>query len=132
MERDVDLMVVGDHSSDMFPDELKEYALQRQGGGKLKVNILVNYGWNWDLQSAMIASSGQGRKPIHELLASKQVSRIDLVVRWGGMRRLSGFLPVQTVYADFYVVDSNWPDYGIEQFHDALRWYEQQDITLGG
>jgi undecaprenyl diphosphate synthase len=132
MERDVDLMVVGDHTSEMFPTELRRYALKRQGGGRLKVNILVNYGWNWDLQSAMFAPMGERKKPIHELLASKHVSRIDLVVRWGGMRRLSGFLPVQTVYADFYVVDSNWPDYGIEQFHDALRWYENQDVTLGG
>ncbi len=132
MDRDVALMVVGDQSSEMFPVELKPYALERQGNGRLKVNILVNYGWNWDLQSAMHSPADERRKPIQELLASKQVSRIDLVVRWGGMRRLSGFLPVQTVYADFYVVESNWPDYGIEQFHDALRWYERQDVTLGG
>ena len=36
---------------------------------------------------------------------------MDLVIRWGGMRRLSGFLPVQAVYADFYVVDRLWPDF---------------------
>lgn len=38
-------------------------------------------------------------------LESHDISRIDLIIRWGGMRRLSGFLPVQSVYADFYVVD---------------------------
>lgn len=29
--------------------------------------------------------------------------RIDMIIRWGGMRRLSGFLPIQSVYSDFYV-----------------------------
>jgi undecaprenyl diphosphate synthase len=67
-----------------------------------------------------------------DLLASADVSRIDLVVRWGGRRRLSGFLPVQSVYADFYVVDDLWPDYKPEHFYAALEWYQTQDVTLGG
>lgn len=65
-------------------------------------------------------------------MASAGVSRIDLIVRWGRRRRLSGFLPVQSVYADFYVVDALWPDYEPEQFHAALRWSAAQDVTLGG
>lgn len=57
---------------------------------------------------------------------------MDLVIRWGGMRRLSGFLPVQAVYADFYVVDRLWPDFEPEDFQKALAWYQKQDITRGG
>lgn len=133
MKRDVNLRVVGDYTSSMFPDVLRPYALARQGGGKLKVNLLVNYGWNWDLQTAVCAQAADGgSRPFQELLASADVSRIDLVVRWGGMRRLSGFLPVQSVYADFFVVDGFWPDYEPEQFYDALEWYAKQDVTLGG
>jgi undecaprenyl diphosphate synthase len=45
---------------------------------------------------------------------------------------LSGFLPVQSIYADFYVVDDYWPDFKPEQFWQALAWYDHQDITLGG
>ena len=71
-------------------------------------------------------------KKIMESLQSKDVSRIDLIIRWGGMRRLSGFLPVQSVYADFYVVDNLWPDFQPQDFHDALAWYDKQDVTLGG
>ncbi|MBC8063676.1 MAG: undecaprenyl diphosphate synthase family protein, partial [Chlorobia bacterium] len=88
--------------------------------------------WNWDLQHAICQGRDNPRKPITELLASSDVSRIDMVVRWGGMRRLSGFLPVQAVYADFYVIDELWPDYEISQFNAALDWYQKQDVTLGG
>jgi len=133
MERAVALKVVGDHTSAMFPAVLKPYALERQGAGNLKVNMLVNYGWNWDIQTAVGAQSKPGEtRAFQELLASADVSRIDLLVRWGGMRRLSGFLPIQSVYSDFYVVDHYWPDYEHEQFYEALRWYARQDVTLGG
>jgi undecaprenyl diphosphate synthase len=55
-----------------------------------------------------------------------------MIIRWGGMRRLSGFLPIQSVYADFYVVDAMWPDFTEEQFREAFQWYQKQDVTLGG
>ena len=48
------------------------------------------------------------------------------------MRRLSGFLPVQSVYADFYVVDRLWPAFQPQDWFDALTWYDRQDVTLGG
>ena len=60
------------------------------------------------------------------------MSRVDLIVRWGGGRRLSGFLPIQSVYADFFIVDECWPDFAMEQFEAALRWFRAQDRTLGG
>jgi undecaprenyl diphosphate synthase len=87
----------------------------------MKVNFLVNYHWEWDL-----AGLQQGQ------IRSQDVSRLDLIVRWGGGRRLSGFLPVQSVYADFYVVDQHWPDFQAKHFDDALRWFKEQDRTLGG
>jgi undecaprenyl diphosphate synthase len=57
---------------------------------------------------------------------------LDLIVRWGGGRRLSGFLPVQSVYADFYVRDEYWPDFNTQHFEQALSSFRKQDQTLGG
>ena len=113
------LLVVGDETSTQFPKGLTEFR-QRQGVG-MKVNLLVNYGWEWDL--AGLKNGG---------LRSDEVSRLDLIVRWGGGRRLSGFLPVQSVYADFYVRDDYWPDFDPRHLEHALAWYKKQDQTLGG
>lgn len=113
------LLVVGDEGSAQFPPELAPFR-QRQGEG-IKVNFLVNYGWEWDLQGLR-----EGR------CRSAEVSRIDLVVRWGGGRRLSGFLPIQCVYSDIYVVDSLWPDFHPDHLDAALSWFRLQDRTLGG
>ena len=127
-ERPIALRVVGDTTSTVFPKELLPYAENRIGEG-MRVNLLVNYGWEWDLRTAV---DREGKGPILDRLASRDVSRIDLMIRWGGMRRLSGMLPVQSVYSDFYVVDDLWPDYDRSQFYDALHWYAKQDVTLGG
>ena len=118
-----DLLVIGDSDSGCFPEELPPYTSRTKvRGGGIRVNFLVNYGWKWDLSHIQ-----QDGSPY-----SSDISRIDLIVRWGGMRRLSGFLPIQSVYSDFYVVDRNWPDFQESDFEDALKWYSTQDITLGG
>ncbi len=129
-KEDASLLVVGNTDSKMFPKELLPYTTRRKfGKGGIKVNFLVNYGWNWDLKNI---SNKEYSSNILTGLNSKDISRIDLIIRWGGRRRLSGFLPIQSVYSDFYVVDSLWPNFKSEHFHKALEWYNKQDITLGG
>lgn len=130
-----DLLVVGNSTSAMFPPELKPFTRRvRFGDGQMRVNFLVNYGWDWDLGTALkrLRNQKTPRLPLGQALASSDVSRVDLIVRWGGRRRLSGFLPAQSVYADFYVVDALWPDFQPEHLLEALDWYQEQDVTLGG
>lgn len=128
--KDADLLVVGNTTSPLFPQELLPYTSRvRFGKGLIKINFLVNYGWNWDLNCSL-KNAGQGKFP--DVIASSDISRIDLIIRWGGRRRLSGFLPIQSIYADFYVLDDMWPDFKPAQFYSALEWYQEQDITLGG
>ncbi|NLJ78220.1 MAG: undecaprenyl diphosphate synthase family protein [Tissierellia bacterium] len=131
-KEDASLLVVGDTQSPTFPKSLIPFTIRRQvfGNGGIKVNFLVNYGWQWDLRDYL---SLDEREPmITDLIKSRGISRVDLIIRWGGMRRLSGFLPLQSVYSDFYIIDELWPDFQEEHFYRALKWYDKQDITLGG
>ena len=120
-QENTELYVIGNTNSPCFPEELLPYTSHRHkpryNKNILKVNFLINYGWEWDMKNGW---------------ASHEIPRINLVIRWGGMCRLSGFLPIQTVYSDFYVVKELWPDFHEKQFADALQWYQKQDITLGG
>lgn len=122
--KDANLFVVGNTESPAFPVQLKKYANRRLcfGEGKINLNFLVNYDWKWDLDG--LAQEG--------CLRSSAISRIDMIIRWGGRRRLSGFLPAQSVYADFFVIDDFWPDFKPEHFFEALKWYQSCDVTLGG
>jgi len=131
-KRDADLLVVGNTQSALFPEELKRFTQRtRFGEGRIKVNFLVNYGWNWDLNHALkngdqVNATTSRRYRVRRYLEDRSHRAL------GRRRRLSGFLPIQSVYADFYVVDELWPDFTLDQFHKALAWYQDQDVTLGG
>ena len=118
---DVFVRVLGNTKSSCFPKELLSYTEEREPQGadkeKMKVNLLVNYSWEWDIKNNW---------------ASRNISRVDMIIRWGGMCRLSGFLPIQSVYSDFYILKELWPDLAETQFENALKWDQQQDVTLGG
>lgn len=115
------LYVLGNSKSACFPKELLPFTdragLSGRGEGSIRVNLLVNYGWEWDMKNNWV---------------SREIPRVDMVIRWGGMCRLSGFLPIQTVYSDFCIREELWPDFEEEQFEEALQWYQCQDVTLGG
>jgi undecaprenyl diphosphate synthase len=128
---DAELLVVGNTKSDMFPEALLPYTVRKTfGNGGIRVNFLVNYSWKWDLDHLKEVRSKSNN--INNQIQSYDVSRVDLIIRWGGRRRLSGFLPVQSIYSDFYVIEVYWPDFKPQHFYDALSWYNEQDITLGG
>lgn len=55
----------------------------------------------------------------------------DLVIRTSGEWRISNFLLWQISYAELYVTDIYWPDFHIEQFHDALRDYARRNRRFG-
>ena len=116
--------MIGNTDSTAFPKELLKYANKRVnfGRGLINLNFLVNYDWEWDLKNLMV----------NKQLESYEIPRVDLIIRWGGRRRLSGFLPVQSVYADFFIIDEYWPSFKKSHFMDALKWYQDCDVTLGG
>ncbi len=131
--QDANLLVVGNTGSPLFPRELLPFTKRVTiGKGLTNINFLVNYGWDWDLSHFRKASQNMGKDNFMAGIASSDISRIDLIIRWGGRRRLSGFLPVQSIYADFYIIDDMWPEFKIQHLYDALDWYQTQDITRGG
>ncbi|WMI80784.1 undecaprenyl diphosphate synthase family protein [Anaerotignum sp. MB30-C6] len=124
-KEDAELLVLGNIGSKMFPEELLPYTTRQTfGKGGIRINFLVNYSWEWD--------TGFEKNEIMGPLKSKDVSRVDLVIRWGGRKRLSGFLPLQSVYADFYFLDEFWPNFEESHLEEAIQWYNKQEISLGG
>ena len=56
----------------------------------------------------------------------------DLLIRTSGEMRLSNFLLWQLSYAEFYVTNSHWPDFNVNELHLAMRAYAQRDRRFGG
>jgi undecaprenyl pyrophosphate synthase len=90
-------------------------------GGSLHLGVCYSGEW----ERRMIAL-GMGAP---SLIAG--VPPIDLVIRTGGMRRLSGFFPLQTTYAELYFTDLLWPEFSREELKKALEWYKAQEKNFG-
>ena len=56
-------------------------------------------------------------------LLSGDVPPVDLFIRTGGERRLSGLLPFQSAYAELYFTDVLWGDFSKEEFLKTLQWF---------
>jgi undecaprenyl diphosphate synthase len=59
-------------------------------------------------------------------------SRIDLLIRTGGERRLSDFLLWECAYAELVFVDEFWPDFDERGFADALAEFYRRERRFGG
>jgi short-chain Z-isoprenyl diphosphate synthase len=55
----------------------------------------------------------------------------DLIIRTSGEIRLSGFLPWQSVYSEYYFSDAYWPAFREIDFLRAIRTYQQRRRRFG-
>ena len=56
---------------------------------------------------------------------------LDLVVRTGGERRLSNFLPLQSGYSEFYFCDKLFPDFTASDLKDAYTNFHSRQRRHG-
>lgn len=113
----------------------------RENAG-LKLSIALNYGGRDELLRAAKllakrALAGENpdeftRQDLEDSLYTQGLPDVDLLIRTSGEMRLSNFLPYQTAYAEFVVVDTLWPDFGVEELHNAIAVYQGRDRRFGG
>ncbi len=55
----------------------------------------------------------------------------ELVIRTGGEKRLSNFLPFQSTYSELIFLDKFWPELEKEDFFKAVREFEERQRRFG-
>ncbi len=55
----------------------------------------------------------------------------DLIIRTGGEKRLSNFLPFQSTYSELMFLDTFWPELTKKEFIAALKDYAQRQRRFG-
>jgi undecaprenyl diphosphate synthase len=56
----------------------------------------------------------------------------DLMIRTAGEMRVSNFLLWQLSYAELWVTDVFWPEFGVEHFRQALVSFAGRERRFGG
>lgn len=52
---------------------------------------------------------------------SKNIKPLDIIIRTGNYSRLSGFLPMQSMYANIIIYDVLWPDFTKSMFEEQIE-----------
>jgi len=104
--------------------------------------LAISYGGRQELVDAMQSlarrvAAGELRPEqiddaaIRAALYQPQVPDPDLLIRTAGERRISNFLLWQISYAEIWVSDVCWPDFGREQLLEAFRDYGRRVRKFG-
>jgi undecaprenyl diphosphate synthase len=108
----------------------------------LTLTVAVAYGGRWDIVTAVQKLAAQvesqelepediDEETFAAELALGAVPDPDLLIRTGGEQRISNFLLWNLAYAELYFCDCLWPDFGEEQFDDALLTFAKRQRRYG-
>ncbi len=85
-----------------------------------------------DIQSGVLDVEEIDEQLFDSYLMSADLPDLDLMIRTSGECRLSNFMLWQMAYAEMYFTNTYWPDFGIEEFHEALVYFQQRERRYGG
>jgi len=105
-------------------------------------NICLNYGSQQEIVRAakeIAIEYKEGKLDLEKLdqetfnayLYSKDLPKVDLMIRTSGEERLSNFILYQVAYAEFVFTDTYWPDFKEKELIECLKEYETRDRRYG-
>ena len=106
----------------------------------MTLTIAVNYGGLQDIVNAasnyefkdIDASSGEIINAFKSKLMTSFLPSVDMLIRTGKEKRISNFLIWDCAYAELYFSDSYWPDFGVNELHDAIKDWNSRVRRFGG
>ena len=69
---------------------------------------------------------------VERYMYSAALPPLDAVLRYGGVRRLSGFLPFSSVYAELFFTDKLFPDGDKGDIYDIVKKFRRVKRNFGG
>ena len=108
----------------------------------LNLIVALSYSSRWEIAEAAkkIASEAVKGKieseSVNESLFEEHLSTFgipdpDLMIRTSGELRISNFLLWQLAYTELYFTEKLWPDFGKEDFYDAIIDFQNRERRFG-
>ncbi|MBI3954719.1 di-trans,poly-cis-decaprenylcistransferase [Candidatus Collierbacteria bacterium] len=135
------LRILGDINR--FPQDIAKKSLElinkSQKNNAITVTFALNYGGRDEILRAVkkmltdkIPPDTLTENLFSSYLDTTGIPDPDLIIRTGGERRLSGYLPWQSVYSELYFTPTLFPDFTPEELDKALSDYLTRDRRFGG
>jgi undecaprenyl diphosphate synthase len=103
---------------------------------EVTLHLLLSYGGRAEIVSAVNALLKERTPNVSEdafiqKLWSYPMPDPDLIIRTGGEKRLSNFLPWQSIYSELFFSDTLWPDFSKEEFNSILTEFASRERRRG-
>ena len=143
-EKGVRLRAIGE--LELLPEKCRDILTkavnETQGNSALQLTLALSYGSRQEITAAArklasLAASGklspQDITPelLTDHLYTAGMPDPDLLIRTSGEMRLSNYLLWQVSYAELWVTPVLWPDFGEEDFEEALAEYATRHRRYG-
>lgn len=137
-EKGVRVRVIGDISR-FAPDiqkALHDVMEQTKNNKKITAIFALNYGGRDEILRAINKATRDKRhvtseEEFSELLDTSGIPDPEMIVRTSGEQRLSGFLPWQSVYSEFYFPEWHMPEFSPEKLDEVIEEYQKRQRRFG-
>jgi undecaprenyl diphosphate synthase len=143
-KNNIRLLAIGDLES-LPPNcrrQLDEAIAGTAGNSRMSLVLALSYSSKWEITRAVrqiAEEAANGRldpaSVNEELIASRLTTSTipdpELLIRTSGEHRISNFLLWQIAYSELYFTDKLWPEFGKEDFYEALVDYQQRERRFG-
>jgi len=104
--------------------------------------LALSYSSRWEIVEACkslaqkVASGEMSAEGIDDAafaahLTTSDMPDPDLLIRTGGDLRISNYLLWQIAYSELYFTEKFWPDFGRDDFYEAIIDYQQRERRYG-
>lgn len=110
------------------------------GNSSIELNLGVAYGGREELLTAAKRMAEDARNGVVDPAQVDErkfgeylylQTAPDLIIRTGGVQRLSGFMPWHTGYSELYFSKKMWPEFQRADFQDALTYFASTKRNFG-
>ena len=144
VERGVRMRIIGNRvrADEDILRMIEDAERRTLGNTGINLTFAFDYGGQEEIAAAareLARAAAEGRLDPETITPELLSSRLftsglpepDLVIRTSGERRLSNFLLWQSAYAELMFVDTLWPDFGPQEFLDALDKFNLRERRFG-
>lgn len=131
-----------DRLSGDVKERLDETINLTSGSTGLNLIVALSYSSRWEITEAARKMASDIKKGIVDInsvdeerfgnyLSTAGIPDPDLMIRTSGEMRISNFLLWQLAYAELYITETLWPDFGKENFYEAIIDYQKRERRYG-
>jgi len=122
--------------------EIEKCIEETKENTRLNLIVALSYSSRWEITEAVKNIAHEAKegkidvenvddKLVSKYLTTRDIPDPDLLIRTSGEYRISNFLLWQIAYSELYFTPVTWPDFGKENFYEAIVNYQNRERRFG-